>query len=115
IIREKEQKRAEAQIEGNGWDGFMLKRIKLTIQYLKDRNVSVFKKLLIIGSLLYLVFPVDIVPDFLIGLGILDDITVLTFVWIALKAELDDYGSKKEAAEIKKSRVIPFEIRDKNE
>jgi uncharacterized membrane protein YkvA (DUF1232 family) len=93
----------------------MLKRIKLTIQYIKDRNVSVFKKLLIIGSLLYLVFPVDIVPDFLIGIGILDDVTVLTFVWIALKSEIDDYGNRKEAENIKKSRVIPFEIRDKNE
>ena len=93
----------------------MLKRIKLTIQYIKDRNVSVFKKLLIIGSLLYLVFPVDIVPDFLIGIGILDDVTVLTFVWIALKSEIDDYGNRKEAENIKKARVIPFEIRDKNE
>lgn len=93
----------------------MLKRIKLTIQYMKDRNVSVFKKLLIIGSLLYLVFPVDIVPDFIIGLGILDDITVLAFIWLALKSEIDAYGSKKEAATIKKARVIPFEIKDKNE
>lgn len=96
-------------------DGFMLKRIKLTIQYLKDKDVSVVKKLLILGSLLYLIFPVDIVPDFIIGIGILDDITVLTFIWLALKSEIDDYGSKKEAANIKKSRVIPFEIKDKNE
>lgn len=93
----------------------MLKRIKLTMQYLKDKNVSVFKKLLIIGSLLYLVFPVDIVPDFIIGLGILDDITVLTFIWVALKSEIDDYGNKKGAESIKKARVIPFESREKNE
>ncbi len=93
----------------------MLKRIKLIIRYMKDRNVSVFKKLLIIGSLLYLIFPVDIVPDFLIGIGILDDITVLTFIWIALKSEIDAYGNRKEAEEIKKARVIPFEIRDRNE
>lgn len=93
----------------------MLKRIKLTIQYLKDKEVSVFKKLLIIGSLLYLIFPVDIVPDFIIGLGILDDITVLTFIWVALKSELDDYGNKKGAASIKNARVIPFENREKDD
>ena len=93
----------------------MIKKIKLTIQYMKDKNVSVFKKLLIIGSLLYLVFPVDIVPDFIIGLGILDDITVLAFIWFALKSEIDDYGNKKGAESIKKSRVISLESRKKND
>jgi uncharacterized membrane protein YkvA (DUF1232 family) len=93
----------------------MLKKIKLTIQYLKDKDVSVFKKLLIIGSLLYLIFPVDIVPDFIIGLGILDDITVLTFIWIALKSEIDDYGIKKDATSIKKAPVISLESRKKND
>lgn len=93
----------------------MLKRIKLTIQYLKDRDVPVFKKLLIIGSLLYLIFPADIVPDFIIGLGILDDITVITFIWIAVKSELDEYISRKPNEKIKKARVIPFQSRDRNE
>ncbi|HYE84428.1 MAG TPA: DUF1232 domain-containing protein [Clostridia bacterium] len=93
----------------------MLKRIKLTIQYLKDKNVSFIKKLLIIGSLLYLVFPVDIVPDYLIGLGILDDITVLSFVWIALKSELDEYGRGKVTENSRKQKVIPFENRRKGE
>ncbi len=99
---------------GSGID-IMLKRIKLTIQYLKDRDVPVFKKLLIIGSLLYLIFPADIVPDFIIGLGILDDITVITFIWIAVKSELDEYISRKPDEKIKKARVIPFQNRDRNE
>jgi len=95
-------------------DGNMLKRIKLTVQYLKDKEVSFFKKLLIIGSLLYLVFPVDIVPDFIVGLGILDDISVLSFVWLALKSELDEYGSKK-GIHGGKSKIIPFDNRRKGE
>ena len=96
-------------------DGFMFKKIKLTIQYLKDKEVPFVKKLLIIGSLLYLVFPVDIVPDFIIGLGILDDITVLTFIWFALKSELDEYGRGKGILISSKSKVIPFDIKKKRE
>ncbi len=93
----------------------MFKRLKLTIKYMKDKEVSFFKKLLIIGSLLYLVFPVDIVPDFIIGLGILDDITVLTFIWLALKSELDEYGKGKGILLDSKSKVIPFDIKKKRE
>jgi uncharacterized membrane protein YkvA (DUF1232 family) len=89
--------------------------MKLTIQYLKDKNVPFGKKLLIIGSLLYLIFPADIVPDFIIGLGILDDITVLTFIWFALKSELDEYGKKEGILISSKSKVIPFKNRRKDE
>lgn len=93
----------------------MFKRIKLTIQYLKDKNVPFVKKLLIIGSALYLVFPVDIVPDFIIGFGILDDIAVITFIWLALKSELDEYGKAKGTLISGKSKVIPFVNRKKGE
>ena len=99
----------------NRKDGIMLKRVKLTIQYLKDKEVSLVKKLLILGSLLYLIFPVDIVPDFIIGLGILDDITVLSFIWFALKSELEDYGNRKGIAAGSKAKVIPFDNRRKGE
>lgn len=93
----------------------MIKRIKLTIQYLKDKDVPFFKKFLIIGSLLYLVFPVDIVPDFIIGLGLLDDIAVLSFIWLALKSELDEYGRGKGISNINKPKVLPFERRRKGD
>lgn len=98
-----------------GKDESMFRRIKLIIQYMKDGNVPLLKKLLIAGSLLYLVFPADVVPDFLIGLGIVDDITVLSFVWFALKSELDEYGEGKGIAKDSKPKVIPFEKRKKDE
>ncbi len=41
-------------------------------------------KALLIGSLLYLVLPFDVVPDFIPFGGLLDDVTVLTYVWTKL-------------------------------
>lgn len=37
--------------------------------------------LIIIGALLYLVFPRDLIPDFLLGWGWLDDLAVLYVLW----------------------------------
>jgi uncharacterized membrane protein YkvA (DUF1232 family) len=96
-------------------DDNMFKRIKLTIQYMRDKDVPLLKKLLIAGSLLYLIFPADIVPDFIIGLGILDDITVLSFIWFALKSELDEYGREKGIENRKDTKVLPFEKRRRDE
>lgn len=93
----------------------MFKRIKLTILYMRDKNVSFIKKFLIIGSLLYLILPIDIVPDFIIGLGQIDDIAVLVFIWFALKSELDEYGRKQDLAGSRNQKVIPFETRKKDE
>lgn len=93
----------------------MLGKVRLVIQYLRDKDVSSVKKLLIVGSLLYLVSPVDIVPDYIIGLGILDDITVLSFIWLALRSELDDYQKRKGSERIRKAKVIPFENRGKKQ
>ncbi|HWQ30361.1 MAG TPA: DUF1232 domain-containing protein [Negativicutes bacterium] len=93
----------------------MIGRIRLIIQYLKDKDVSIVKKLLIVGSMLYLVSPVDIVPDYIIGLGILDDITVLSFIWLALRSELDAYSKKKGPGRLKKAKVIPFDNREKKQ
>ncbi len=82
----------------------MFERIRLVIRYLRDKDVSFFKKLLIIGGVLYLLFPADIVPDFIIGLGILDDAAVLSFIWLALKSELDENGEARNLEENKKDK-----------
>ncbi len=43
-------------------------------------------KLILAAALVYLVSPYDLVPDWLLGLGIIDDFAVVTFlVWLALR------------------------------
>lgn len=50
-------------------------------------------KLLLIGALLYLVLPIDIVPDMIPVGGLLDDATVLTYVWTKL-SKIAKLGAK---------------------
>lgn len=50
----------------------------------KSEETPTSLKALLIGSLLYLVLPFDVVPDFIPVGGLLDDVTVLTYVWTKL-------------------------------
>jgi len=88
-----------------------MNKIKLIIRYIRDREVSVFKKLLILAGFLYLVFPMDIVPDMLIGLGILDDAAVLLFVWNAIKSELEEYSQKVSGMNVNHKNVIEVDFK----
>jgi len=51
--------------------------VKLFSRLAKDSRVALGPKLLLAGIFAYLVFPADLVPDFLIGLGQVDDLLVL--------------------------------------
>lgn len=44
-----------------------------------------------LAAVIYFVNPLDIVPDFIIGAGMLDDLTVLAFVLNALKGDLSTF------------------------
>ncbi len=47
---------------------------RLILRLMMDRRVPVWSKLIIPGGIIYMISPFDIIPDFLIGLGWLDDI-----------------------------------------
>ncbi|MEH7253334.1 YkvA family protein [Neobacillus niacini] len=61
------------------------------------RNVAPAAILSIIGAILYFVSPIDVVPDFLIGLGILDDAAVISFTLKKVSAEIDKYKNWKHS------------------
>lgn len=69
-------------------------------------------KISIIGALLYLVMPVDIIPDFIAVIGFTDDITVLATVIALVRSHIKE--SHKEKAkilldEIFKDSEVPIE------
>lgn len=47
---------------------------RLILRLMLDKRVPIWSKLIIPGGIIYMLSPFDIIPDFLIGLGWLDDI-----------------------------------------
>lgn len=61
------------------------------------KNVSPSTILTVVGTLLYFVSPLDLVPDFIIGLGILDDAALIGFTVKKISSELDAFSKWKRA------------------
>lgn len=77
--------------EGAKWyDDF-----KLLYDMVTDKNFSIGKTayLAIAGALAYVVMPVDIIPDFIPGIGFIDDIFVVGFVMKSISDEIERYRS----------------------
>jgi len=66
-----------------GWRGFfqLLTHLpsfaKLFSRLIKDPRVSASPKLTVVGILAYVILPTDLIPDFLVGLGQMDDLAVI--------------------------------------
>lgn len=59
------------------WDG-VWEQIRLIYHLIRDPEVPIFLKLVPLAGLIYLISPIDLVPDFPVPvLGQLDDITIL--------------------------------------
>ena len=67
--------------------------IRLVRAYLNGSysQISQTSIVLILAGLIYLVNPLDVVPDFLLGVGFLDDATVLGFVILRTKSEIQKF------------------------
>lgn len=55
----------------------IIKNARLTWRLLTDGRISPWLKAIIPSTLLYLLFPIDLVPDLFLGLGQLDDIAII--------------------------------------
>ena len=69
------QERALSGLQG------VLKRFRLGWRLLCDSRVPVWTKLVPLLSLVYLLWPVDLLPDPFLGLGQLDDLAVVLLLW----------------------------------
>ena len=61
------------------------------------RQVTPRALLMIVASLIYFVSPIDLIPDFILGLGLIDDATVLAWTIKACAADLAAFLSWEKA------------------
>lgn len=81
----------------------IFKRIAAIVPMIMDKEQSLWKKVLVIGAVIYLVSPIEFIPDFLLPFGIVDDIILWVCIIILLGDTLDGYVTK--SSKTKKSFV----------
>jgi uncharacterized membrane protein YkvA (DUF1232 family) len=62
------------------------------------RNVSAANFALIVGAIIYVLDPWDLVPDWIPGLGFLDDATILAFAVQRTRETLEDFMNWEKTA-----------------
>lgn len=97
-------KTAKEKAEGNKQLNTILSDIKLLVELMKDwkdghyTDLSKNTAIMVIISLVYLVSPIDIIPDFLMG-GFVDDAAVIAYVIKNISGELNQYKEWKKLKE----------------
>lgn len=103
-------------LEGNKELRSLIEDIKLLVQLVKDwmsgkyREIPKSSVIMVIISFLYLINPIDIIPDFLIG-GFLDDAAVIAYIIKKISSELDIYKEWRKNRE----NVIEIEIMEEDD
>jgi len=66
------------------------------------KNVPINSIIMIAAGLLYFVVPVDIMPDWLVGLGFIDDATVLSLILKQIGNDIKKYNNWKKSKKVQK-------------
>lgn len=72
---------------------YLMAMIRLIAAYAKRRyrQVDVASLVTILAAVIYFVSPIDIIPDFIVGVGFIDDAAVLGLVLRKVRKELDAF------------------------
>jgi uncharacterized membrane protein YkvA (DUF1232 family) len=76
--------------------------LKLLLPLIKDywkgtyRDVSAKSMIIFVAGLAYLLSPIDLIPDYIIGLGQIDDVAILGLSLYFLEKDLQKYKQWKD-------------------
>ncbi|WP_069649258.1 YkvA family protein [Caloranaerobacter ferrireducens] len=88
-----------------------IKRASTAIKYLLDAKVPFLKKIWIILGLIYLISPIDLLPEPILGFGIIDDIVLIMYILAKLAKDLDEYINKEN----KIIENVEYEVKDEKD
>ncbi len=72
------EKRKNSNVpRGLGFFAQFIEQVRLTWALLMDNRVPIVLKLIPVAALAYVISPIDLIPDFFLGLGQLDDIGIV--------------------------------------
>jgi uncharacterized membrane protein YkvA (DUF1232 family) len=83
----------------------MISKLRNLPAFLADGDVPFLKKGVLLAALVYVISPVDFIPDIPI-IGWLDDMGVMGAVYMYLMGQLGDYVGKKSGVQSLESRVV---------
>ncbi len=96
LSEKKKLDRDEQRVKRGFWGKFrrVLKRIPFAPELLaayyaaRDPQTPAYVRAVLMGALAYFVLPVDMIPDFLLGFGFVDDASVLTAAVAAVQTHI---------------------------
>ncbi len=76
-----------------GYWGDLQTLVRLVRAYVSGayREVALSTLLFALAGIIYFVNPFDLIPDFILGLGFIDDVSVLVYVLSKIKVEVDTF------------------------
>jgi uncharacterized membrane protein YkvA (DUF1232 family) len=83
----------------------LFQNLKLLLPLLRDywkgtyRDVSIKSILIFLAGLAYIISPIDLIPDYIIGLGQIDDVAILGTTLYFLEKDLIKYKEWKDRQE----------------
>jgi uncharacterized membrane protein YkvA (DUF1232 family) len=80
-----------SKIERVGSKLSFAKDIKALYNYFIDPSISWYRKSIVVGALVYFIFPIDTIPDLAPLIGYLDDLGVITATIKFLGSELTQF------------------------
>lgn len=82
---------------------------------LKDKEIPWYKKVIVILTIIYVISPIEFLPDFILPIGYVDDIILVIFIIFLLKDDIKRYIKPKSYSEKYKDKDIIDDVEYKVE
>ncbi len=82
-------------------------RARALIRYFRDRNASVLGKLFVLAAVVYVISPVDLIPDAFPVIGWLDDVGVMSLAVAWMWSVVGRYREAPQPAVVPDQTELP--------